>query len=138
MYARSLAKRERGTPPPGYTGTAFGNGVSGPYTSGNGEPMEGKRHTPEEYEREKRSVLSGSGPEQRDAASYIPAGPETPAKSDNDGIFRIADLTNLLGDLRGRIGTEEAVLLLVMLLLAADGAGVETLLLGILLLAGGD
>ena len=136
MYARNLVKREHGTPPPGYGGTAFGSGASGIHPPGTGEPMAGKRHTPQEYERERRAVLPGSVYSDRDPVPSPAEPPEKPAGT--PGIFPLTEFTELLGDLRGRIGTEEAVLLLVMLLLAADGAGVETLLLGILLLAGGN
>ncbi len=130
MYARSLTKRERSSPPPGYMGTAFGQGASSLYggPSGGGEPMEGKRHTPEEYGREGRSAPVLSVPPQN-GSSVLPV-------REDKGISRA--LTDLLGDLRGRIGTEEALLLVVMLLLASDGAGAETLLLGVILLAGGE
>ena len=131
MYARSLAGRERSSPPPGYMGTAFGQGASALYgnRSGAGEPMEGKRHTPDEYGREGGTLTRPVRALQENDR------PGPPAAGDG-GIARV--LADLLGDLRGRIGTEEAIILLVMLLMASEGAGVETLLLGVLLLAGGS
>ncbi len=131
MYARSLAKRERSSPPPGYMGTAFGQGTSALYggPSGRGEPMAGKRHTPEEYGREGRPAAPVLSVPPQDESPGLPV-------REDKGITRA--LTDLLGDLRGRIGTEEALLLVVMLLLASDGAGAETLLLGVILLAGGE
>ncbi len=117
MYVRSIARRGSSSPPPGYAGTAFGrNAADLPGRAlSEGETMEGKRHTPEEY----GGRLPIPGPPSPPETAPIPAG-----------------LAELLGELRGRIGTEEAILLLVILLISADGAGVETLLLGLLLLAG--
>ena len=116
VYARSLANRERSTPPPGYTGTAF---VGGDFRDP-GEPMAGKRHTPEEY---------------APPRSPVQQTPSRPAESAKDTVLPDA-VGELLRDLKGKIGREELVLLLVMLLLAADGAGIETLLLGLILLTG--
>ena len=119
MYVRSLARRGSSSPPPGYAGTAFGrNAADLPgHMLSEGDTMEGKRHTPDEYGG--RFPIPGPEPPSPPDAAPIPAG-----------------LAELLGELRGRIGTEEAILLLVILLISADGAGVETLLLGLLLLAG--
>jgi hypothetical protein len=114
VYARSLANRERSTPPPGYTGTAF---VGGDFRDP-GAPMAGKRHTPEEY---------------APPRSPVQQTPSRPAESAKDPVLPDA-VGELLRDLKGKIGREELVLLLVMLLLAADGAGIETLLLGLILL----
>ena len=132
VYARSLARHERSMPPPGYTGTAFVG--SGREQRDGGEPMAGKRHTPEEY---------ASGPKIPGPQSPVPPAPsetERPAQPPEprgNGNPLLPDaLSGLIGELRGRIGREEMVLLLVILLLAADGAGIETLLLGLLLLSG--
>ncbi len=57
--------------------------------------MEGKRHTPEEYGREGRSAPVLSVPPQN-GSSVLPV-------REDKGISRA--LTDLLGDLRGRIGT---------------------------------
>ena len=83
--------------------------------------MAGKRHTPEEEYAPPRSPVQQT--------------PSRPAESAKDPVLPDA-VGELLRDLKGKIGREELVLLLVMLLLAADGAGIETLLLGLILLTG--
>lgn len=45
-------------------------------------------------------------------------------------------LYDLIESLRGKIGTEELIILMVMLLVASDGIGVEVLILALALLAG--
>lgn len=132
MYARSLSKRGRSTPPPGYAGTAFVPSAAetpfrNPGDQGTGDYLESKRHTPEEYGMS-RPVLRADPPP-------VPADERTKRIGESrDGLP--AALSELLSDLRGAVGTEEVILLMVMLLLSADGAGIETLLLGLILLAG--
>lgn len=120
MYQRSPSRKNRYSPPPGYVGTAFGGGAE--------IPMEGKVHLPEQ------NADAGM------PAASPPCGPpkmlEAGSPPKSQGLSLTPALGDLLGDLRGKIGTEELILLLVMLLLAADGAGAEVLLLGLLLLAG--
>ena len=137
MYARSLSRRGRSTPPPGYTGTAF---IQPTWENPSRDPaddMESKRHTPAEYgpDRQRLPGDPPSDPGEKGAApfSYISAGAEKNGTSPIPSAF-----AELLHDLRGRVGTEEVILLMVMLLLSADGAGAETLLLGLILLAGRD
>lgn len=138
MYARSLRERGRSVPPPGYNGTAFGaspdpvppairrsDGQSGRQPDGPSDGLESKRHTPDEYGGERPAAIEPAAA----AQAPIPA----PDRNQTAGF---GSLTALFGDLRGRIGAEELILLLVMLLMSADGAGVETLLLGVVLLAG--
>ncbi len=111
MYTHQLNRKKRYSPPPGYVGTAFGAEDS---------PMEGKVHSP------------GQTP----APPIRPEIPEpVPPLEPREGASVLGDL---LGDLRGRIGSEELILLLVMLLLASDGAGSEILLLALILLGGGE
>lgn len=136
MYARSLSKRGRSTPPPGYAGTAFIQPQRDNPSRDPADDMESKRHTPAEYGPDRRAMrgdpMSVSG--ERTAAAKIP---DTPAEAEKSGTSPIpVPFAELLSDLRGRVGTEEVILLMVMLLLSADGAEVETLLLGLILLAG--
>ena len=129
MYARSLSKRGRSTPPPGYAGTAFVPSAAENPSRDPGDMLESKRHTPEEYGAN-RPVLRADLPP-------VPAGEGRGIRvtgESRDGLP--AAFSERLSDLRGRVGTEEVILLMVMLLLSADGAGIETLLLGLILLAG--
>ena len=138
MYARSLSGHRRRTPPPGYAGTAFGPGLSAPAAS-DGEPaMESRRHTPEEYRAERPLVFPPvENPVAADLRDIGGGGEQTGLERSGDGKVRLPEpLEELLSGLRGRLGAEEVILLLVMLLLSADGAGIETLLLGVVLLAG--
>ena len=131
MYARSLSGRRRSTPPPGYNGTAFGAGLP-PQTVPDDDGMESRRHTPEEYRADRPVVLP---------PAETPAPPQFPGERQidrgDDRAVRLPEpLADFLADLEGKLGAEEVILLLVMLLLSADGAGIETLLLGVVLLAG--
>ena len=106
MYSRNYGSGGRYNIPPGYVGSAFP------------EP-EVKLHTPEHTESE------APYPQQIRAAEQY--------QGHSDG--RIA-LEELIHSLRGKIGTEELIILLVMLLTASEGVGVETLILAAVLLAG--
>ena len=54
------------------------------------------------------------------------------AKKDKDN----SSLHELLISLRGRFGSEELIILTVMLLIAQDGIGAEVLILALILIAG--
>ena len=125
MYARTLAGRAGSTPPPGYAGTAF-HPTTQEVRRESPDAMESRRHTPDEY-----------GPSRPAVQETIrdPAPPTVSEEKKGHGPDA-SPLEALLSGLDGRVGAEEVVLLLVMLLLSADGAGVETLLLGVILLAG--
>ena len=135
MYARSLSGRRRSTPPPGYNGTAFGTGLPPQaIPDADGDGMESRRHTPEEYRAGSPVVLP---PAEDPAPPRFPGEQERQIDRNGDRAVRLPDaLTDFLAGLEGKLGAEEVILLLVMLLLSADGAGVETLLLGVVLLAG--
>ena len=138
MYARSLTKRGRSTPPPGYAGTAFGPPAADASFREPGDSMESKRHTPAEYGAERPHLRPDPiSPPAGDArgGQLMPEAANTGGGKRTSGALP-ATLAELLSDLRGKVGTEEVILLLVMLLLSADGAGIETLLLGLILLAG--
>ena len=125
MYARSLAGRAGSTPPPGYAGTAF-HPQTQEIRRETSDALESRRHTPDEY-----------GPSRPAVQETIrdPAPPSDSAERGRQGPDT-SPLEALLSAMEGRVGAEEVVLLLVMLLLSADGAGAETLLLGVILLAG--
>ena len=117
MYQRIQNRRQRYSPPPGYMGTAFGEGEEA--------PMEGKIHPAERTEAPSRP---DPGPPEAGDPEKRPSG--------KGGFPLPPALGELLGELRGKVGAEELILLLVMLLLGADGAGAEVLLLALILLAG--
>lgn len=115
MYSRYSSKNSRYNPPPGYTGSTF---------SAEGEV---KHHLP------------------GDEVSPAPRQPEIeqvedetvqitecePEKKGNSG-----GLWELLESIKGKFGSEELIILAVMLLIAQDGIGVEVLILALILLAG--
>ena len=138
MYARSLSKRGRSAPPPGYAGTAFGTAAAESAVRYPGDSMESKRHTPEEYGGgliRPRPDPASSRAGEASSPRLMPEPMNASGERKTDGGSGTS-LAELLSGLRGRVGTEEVILLMVMLLLSADGAGVETLLLGLILLAG--
>ena len=116
MYTRSYARVKRYSPPPGYAGNAF---------VGEGEI---KHHPP------------------KDEVAYLPREEEpTPsgpmAQKDNIAQPHAYDkeknvLSELLRNLRGKFGSEELIILAVMLLIAEDGIGPEVLILALTLIAG--
>ena len=124
MYTRNFGKQKY-TPPPGYVGTAFGTAV------------ETKHHEPMEMIRteEKVPIIPDEALRYRDD--------EQPTEAESCTELQPAEiqreenaLHQLLDSLRGKFGTEELIILLVMLLIASDGFGAEMLILGILLAAG--
>jgi len=153
MYTRNTYRTQRNdsqryTPPPGYVGNAFS----------------GKHHVPEQNIRD--NVPRRPQEDSREAqiseegirAENIPLrenalncrGEEE--NRDNNGSHELqqegevpkvpgpaekSPLQDLLGHLRGKIGTEELIILLIMLLISSDGIGAEALVLGLVLLAGG-
>lgn len=113
MYSRNYGSR-RFSPPPGYVGSAFSE-------------TEVKHHVPPTEE-----------PEPCEANEIIPLEPtyvkpcEREERAEGKSAFE-----ELIRSLRGRIGTEEILILLVLLLTASDGIGIETIILAVVLLAGG-
>ena len=156
MYARAMNRKSRYTPPIGYAGTAFGSGYAPDTGNSFDGEMAGKVHEPQENTAEllrrtsyrpeyseatdggmrnpdqSRDYLRGESREMRDLGdANLPAESKPGEKS-----LLAAPLDELLGELRGRIGAEELILLLIMLLCASDGVGIEVILLGLVLMAG--
>ena len=116
MYTRNYARVKRYSPPPGYAG----NAIVG--------DEEIKHHPP------------------TDEVIYLPReeGPipsEPVFQRDNIAHFHAYDkeknlLSELLRNLRGKFGSEELIILAVMLLIVEDGIGPEVLILALTLIAG--
>ena len=114
MYTRSYARAKRYSPPPGYAGSTFVEDVEIKHHPQTDEviPTPREESAPRETtsQKESRSVQS----------------------VDKDkGAIR-----ELLHTLRGRFGSEELVILAVMLLISEDGIGPEVLILALILIAG--
>ena len=110
MYSRSYSNGGRYNPPPGYVGSTFS------------EP-EVKLH----------SAADDGEMQNGHTGAVIQRSPAERAPVKNEGT---AALDELIRSLRGKIGTEELIILLVMLLTASDGIGIETMILAAVLLAG--
>lgn len=116
MYSRYSAKNPRYSPPPGYTGSAF---------SGEGEV---KHHLPCD------EVAVSAPPEVCEDVAEKNESPVTECEPHKKGSF--GGLGELIESIKDKFGTEELIILAVMLLIAQDGIGVEVLILGLILLAG--
>lgn len=115
MYSRNSVRTTRYSPPPGYTGNTFSN---------DGEV---KHHLPNE--------------------NIVPADPlaektpmeepeKIPQKIEPAPKPNLHGLNELFESFVGRFGSEELIILAVMLLIAQDGIGVEVLILALALLVG--
>ena len=123
MYTRNFA-RQRYTPPPGYDGTAFD------------ESTTTKLHSPQELIRdeirEERAIQDV--PEPISDTPVEVKEPEENKHHPQETLLRT--LNQLFHSLHGKLGSEELILLMVMLLIAEDGLGAEVLILGMALIAG--
>lgn len=117
MYSRNYYGGARFSPPPGYVGNAFDSPTV-------------KHHEPEYTE--PTSVRREESEENQDASETQTARENlTPVPQENTNV-----LGELIRSLSGRIGREELIILLVMLLTASDGVSAETLILALVLLSG--
>ena len=112
MYSRNYGNGGRYNPPPGYVGSAFPD-------------PEVKLHIGDGREDAKQDG-------QTNVLTHESHFPERRAEKTEGS----AALEELIHALRGKIGTEELIILLVMLLTASEGIGAETLILVAVLLAG--
>ena len=101
MYTRNTRNGGRYNPPPGYNGSAFDDNVSV------------KHHEPE-YE------------DQSLAAQQT-----VQIKRKNEVADERRAFEELIRSIRGKIGSEELIILIVMLLTATEGIGIETILLAL-------
>lgn len=130
MYTRNFGKQKY-TPPPGYDGTAFEGNTST------------KHHEPKEIIHMEDSLpriaeYEGGMEENQDLVETkepdVTVNKVVPVKEVQQNAAS-ADQTvkKLLESIRGHFGNEEMIILLVMLLIAADGISAELIILGILL-----
>lgn len=132
IYTRDFNSNKNQTynPPPGYVGNAFSNqrelfasGATAKYVAKNEPPSE-----PDDEEITNESENTAKAAE-ASALTHIEHENKT-ERHDGDS------LGHLIESLRGKIGREELIILLVMLLVASDGIGVEVLILALILIAG--
>ena len=132
IYTRDLRKN-RYSPPPGYDGNAFrdwkANSPSARYTAQRDEKNEDE-HAPEEE-------ITENIPEE--AAEYGQEQPSDEVLQADAAVSESAkaheSISSLIENLRGKIGREELIILLVMFLIASDGMYAEVLILALALLA---
>ena len=124
MYTRNFGKQNY-MPPPGYDGTAFNGKIST------------KHHAPTEIIRSEAAV-----PEiPYDITDEVNCVQEILSeKCEEAGVKPLhqreeKQIGQLLEMLRGKLGAEEMIILLIILLIASEGISTELLVLGILLLA---
>lgn len=128
MYSRSTHRRVY-SPPPGYRGNAF----------------EGKHHFPaqvldvpprEEIPLPCESKEEGTG-EDGALCREITEMPEAECEEKRETKWEEkSPIRALLESLQGKIGEEELILLLVLLMVSSEGIGAEGLILALVLLAG--
>lgn len=137
IYTRDLRKN-RYSPPPGYDGNTFKDwkdvsgmsGASARFTAQRDESTE-EEYTPEEDILETSAEEYAEQPVEefsRDEVLQDDVSAPASAKAHEN-------ISSLIENLRGKIGREELIILLVMFLIASDGMCAEVLILALVLLA---
>lgn len=137
IYTRDLRKN-RYSPPPGYDGNTFKDwkdvstmsGASARFTAQRDESTE-EEYTPEEDILETSAEAAAEQPVEefsRDEVLQDEVSASASAKAREN-------ISSLIENLRGKIGREELIILLVMFLIASDGMCAEVLILALVLLA---
>lgn len=135
IYTRDLRKN-RYSPPPGYDGNTFKDwkdvsgmsGASARFTAQRNESTE--EYTPEEDISETSDETAAEQPVEefsRDEVLQDDVSAPASAKAHEN-------ISSLIETLRGKIGREELIILLVMFLIASDGMCAEVLILALVLL----
>lgn len=137
MYTRSWYRGQRGddqrySPPPGYVGTAFSDESSV------------KHHIPEKDVHELPQRMTENSPDTHAVNAEVCVFGEEASAKNNGGELSASEacreekspLVQLAESMRGRIGKEELIILMTMLLISSDGVGAEVLILALALLAG--
>ena len=137
IYTRDLRKN-RYSPPPGYDGNTFKDWKDVSTMSGASARFTAQRDesTDEEYMPEE-DILETSAEEYQQEQPY--AQPSNEVLQDEVSASASAkaheNISSLIENLRGKIGREELIILLVMFLIASDGMCAEVLILALVLLA---
>lgn len=137
IYTRDLRKN-RYSPPPGYDGNTFKDwkdvsgmsGASARFTAQRDESTE-EEYTPEKDISETSAEAATEQPVEefsRDEVLQDDVSAPASAKAHEN-------ISSLIENLRGKIGREELIILLVMFLIASDGMCAEVLILALVLLA---
>lgn len=139
MYTRSYnrnrdSRYQRYTPPPGYVGTAFS------------EDSGVKHHVPDrelsfernQDERSYSDLADESEPITDCGSESTPVQPEAEKPVEAEKHNEKSPLEGLIESLRGKIGTEELIILMTMFLISSDGICVEALILALILIAGNE
>lgn len=140
IYTRDLRKN-RYSPPPGYDGNTFKDWKDVSGMSGASARFTAQRNgsTEEEYTPEE-DILETSAEEYAEYQREQPsAQPSNEVLQDEVSVPASAkaheNISSLIENLRGKIGREELIILLVMFLIASDGMCAEVLILALVLLA---
>ena len=120
MYSRNSVNGMRYSPPPGYAGNSISN-------DGNL-----KHHLPSEEVKRRDGEENHSKYEQIEELKpkMAPHPEECRKPQERDVVEEILSL------IKGKFGSEELIILAVMLLIAQEGIGVEVLILALVLIAG--
>ncbi len=133
IYTRNFGRDRRYSPPPGYDGNAFGSDIE------REREVFASKAVASFVETENKEVLSNEN--EAPAEAIFPIQPERhhPTEKENGHNEEknsieaiISGLRSSLGD---KIGSEEVILLLVILLISMDGISAEVLMLALVLLA---
>ena len=126
IYTRDYSTRRARTgysPPPGYDGTVF---------SGDGMKMHAADTLVTDLDR-------GSADDEVcecEPAPVVESADNTECTTSVQERSTSNPLGDLVSSLRGKLGTEELILILVLLIVASEGIGIEALILGLLLISG--
>ena len=132
IYTRDLRKN-RYSPPPGYDGNTFKD-----WKDVSGMSGASARFTAQRYEYTPEKDISETSAE---AAAEQPVEEFSRDEVLQDDVSAPAsakaheNISSLIENLRGKIGREELIILLVMFLIASDGMCAEVLILALVLLA---
>ncbi len=146
IYTRNYGKADRSgvryNPPPGYDGNAFSEPPTVKMHRAQDEILRLPQDEILRLPQEEDPLLTEDAEEQKPEPAEIrikpPAEEEVPEPPEEMPVHAgsIQSLEALFRHLRGKFGREELMIVLVMLLVASDGASPELLLLALLLIAG--
>ena len=126
IYTRDYGRGRRGgyNPPPGYVGTAFDSG---------GMKMHEADVDISTLQRERVIGEEDSASEIAEPLHFIPHNVE--AERADDPVRRDRGrIEDLIRSISGKLGTEELILILILLVISSEGIGIEALVLGLLLM----